>query len=117
MPQNESKELLEALDAMKNEKNKENAERLTKLLEDVEVLVPAVMPKNTDPAILKQMSSTSPDTPQPIPEGAQPLPCCRMKLARSFFLYLHLMNRLKRERVYQNIQLPLICHLSHALTL
>ncbi len=75
MPQNESKELLEALDAMKNEKNKENAERLTKLLEDVEVLVPAVMPKNTDPAILKQMSSTSPDTPQPIPEGAQPLPC------------------------------------------
>ena len=75
MPQNESKELLEALDAMKKEKNKENAERLTKLLEDMEVLVPAVMPKNTDPAILKQMSSGTPDTPQPIPAGAQPLPC------------------------------------------
>jgi len=75
MPQNESKELLEALDAMKKEKNKENAERLTELLEEIEVLVPAVMPKNTDPAILKQMSSSTPETPHPVPEGAQPLPC------------------------------------------
>lgn len=75
MPQNESKELLEALDAMKKEKNKENAERLTKLLEDTEVFVPAVMPKDTDPAILKQMSSGASDTPQPVPAGAQPLPC------------------------------------------
>ena len=75
MPQNESKELLEALDAMKKEKNQENAERLTKLLEEIEVLVPAVMPKNTDPAILKQMSSSTPETPHPVPEGAQPLPC------------------------------------------
>lgn len=75
MPQNESKELLEALDAMKNEKNKENAERLTKLLEDTEVFVPAAMPENTDPEILKQMFSQEPDTPQPVPEGARPVPC------------------------------------------
>lgn len=75
MPQNESKELLEALDAMKNERNEENAEKLTKLLEDTEVLVPAVMPKNTNPAILKQMSTGTPDNPRSIPSGAQPLPC------------------------------------------
>lgn len=74
MPQSESKELLEALDAMKNEKNKENAERLTRLLEDTEVFVPAVMPQDTDPAILKEMYG-NPDTPQPVPEGARPVPC------------------------------------------
>lgn len=74
MPQSESKELLEALDAMKNEKNKENAERLTKLLEEVQVFVPAVMPEDTDPGILKEMYG-KPDTPQPVPEGARPVPC------------------------------------------
>ncbi|MFG6393537.1 MAG: SseB family protein [Lachnospiraceae bacterium] len=74
MPQNESKELLEALDAMKAEKNKENAERLTKLLEDTEVFVPAVLPQDTDPGILKQMYGSQ-GTPQPVPEGARPVPC------------------------------------------
>lgn len=74
MPVKESKELLEALDAMKEEKSRENAERLTKLLNETQVLVPAVMPKNTDPAILKQMVA-HPDTQMPIPKGAQPIPC------------------------------------------
>ena len=72
MPANN--ELLEALDAMKAEKNVENAERLTKLLENTNVLVPAIMPKNTDPAILKEMAS-HPGKPMPMPQGVHPVPC------------------------------------------
>jgi len=67
-------ELLEALDAMQKERNKENAGRLTQLLDKAVVLVPAVMPKNTDPAVLKHMAQ-NPGRQMPIPKGAQPSPC------------------------------------------
>lgn len=72
MPANN--ELLKALDAMKNEQTAENAEKLTKLLEKINMLVPAVMPKNTDPAILKRMAVQT-GKHIPIPEGANPIPC------------------------------------------
>lgn len=72
MPANN--ELLEALDAMKKERNIENAQRLTKLLENTNVFVPAVMPKDTDPELLKRMSA-NPGKPMPMPEGAHPVPC------------------------------------------
>ena len=74
MPVKESKELLEALDAMKKEANKENAEKLSKLLDESIVYIPAVMPKNTDPAILRQMAGPAGKS-MPVPKGAQPVPC------------------------------------------
>ncbi len=74
MPANNELELLEALDAMKNERSKENAERLTKLLENTNVLVPAVMPNNTDPELLQYMTA-NPGKPIPMPKGAHPIPC------------------------------------------
>lgn len=74
MPANN--ELLEALDAMKAEKSVENATRLTNLLENTNVLVPAIMPKNTDPAILKKMvSHPGKPMPMPMPQGVHPVPC------------------------------------------
>lgn len=72
MPANN--ELLDALDAMKNEKSIENAQRLTKVLEKSNVFVPAVMPNNTDPALLKYMAQ-NPGKPMPMPEGVHPIPC------------------------------------------
>ena len=74
MPVKESKELLEALDAMKKEANKENAEKLSKLLDESIVYIPAIIPKNTDPAILRQMAGPAGKS-MPVPKGAQPVPC------------------------------------------
>ncbi len=68
------KELLDALVAMKNEPNKEHADDLTAILNDSVMLVPAVMPKDTDPAIIKQMMK-NPKKPMPMPAGARPSPC------------------------------------------
>jgi len=106
MPVKESKELLEALDAMKKEKNKENAERLTELLEEIEVLVPAVMPKNTDPAILKQMSSSTPETPHPVPEGAQPLPCILQNEAGQKFFPIFTYKNITQANIFGYLNPP-----------
>lgn len=69
-----NKELLNQLDLMKKEPNAEVANKLTQMLDEINVFLPAVMPRNTDPAILRQMAA-SPKKPQPIPQGAKPTPC------------------------------------------
>ena len=72
MPTN--KELIEQLELMKKEPNAEVANKLTQMLSEINVFLPAVMPRNTDPAILRQMAA-NPKKPQPMPKGARPNPC------------------------------------------
>ncbi len=69
-----NKELTAQLELMKNEPNAEVANKLTQMLSGINVFLPAVMPRNTDPEILKQMV-VSPKKPQPMPKGARPNPC------------------------------------------
>ena len=96
MPVKESKELLEALDAMKKEANKENAEKLSKLLDESIVYIPAVMPKNTDPAILRQMAGPAGKS-MPVPKVRNQYHVySRMRRERSFSLYLHQRRKLQK---------------------
>ena len=62
------------LDEMKKKQSNELAAQLTEALGKAFVYVPATMPKDTDPAILKKMME-NPGVESPIPDGAQPQPC------------------------------------------
>lgn len=62
------------LDEMKKNQSNELAAQLTEALGKAFVYVPATMPKDTDPAILKKMME-NPGVESPIPDGAQPQPC------------------------------------------
>lgn len=70
----DNKEIEKILDKMKETQTNELAAQLTKALSEAHVYVPATMPKNTDPEILRKMMA-NPGVETPIPEGAQPQPC------------------------------------------
>ena len=70
----ENKEIDELLNKMKSGQTKEDAQKLTSLLETANILVPANMPEDTDPEILKKITDYNGE-PAPIPEGANPQPC------------------------------------------
>lgn len=70
----ENRKIEKILDEMKEKQSNELAAQLTEALSEAHVYVPATMPKDTDPEILKKMME-NPGVESPIPEGAQPQPC------------------------------------------
>ena len=70
----ENRKIEKILDEMKEKQSNELATQLTEALSEAHVYVPATMPKDTDPEILKKMME-NPGVESPIPEGAQPQPC------------------------------------------
>lgn len=70
----DNKKIEAILDKMKETQSNEFATQLTEALSEAYVYVPATMPKDTDPEILKKMME-NPGVETPIPEGAQPQPC------------------------------------------
>ena len=74
MADKDNQEIVEILDRLKEEKTQELADQAMKALAGINVFIPAVMPKDTPQEILDDMTS-QPNTPRPIPEGAQPQPC------------------------------------------
>ena len=88
------------LDEMKKKQSNELAAQLTEALGKAFVYVPATMPKDTDPAILKKMME-NPGVESPIPEEhSHSLVFSRMTMAQSSFRYLHQRRRWRKERVY-----------------
>lgn len=80
-----SKELDDILNIMKGSHTQENARKLTDLLGESNIFIPAKMPSDTDPEILKHITAND-GTPMPIPEGAQPQPCVLInKEGKRFF--------------------------------
>ena len=77
------------LDEMKKNQSNELAAQLTEALGKAFVYVPATMPKDTDPAILKKLM-----------EHSHSLVFSRMTMAQSSFRYLHQRRRWRKERVY-----------------
>lgn len=72
----ENKKLEKILEEMKakGRGNQEHSEEFLTLLKASSVVVPAVMPKNTSPEIMRQMLQ-NPGKEQAIPAGAHPQPC------------------------------------------
>lgn len=70
----ENRKIEKILDEMKEKQSNELATQLTEALSEAHVYVPATMPKDTAPEILKKMME-NPGVESPIPEGAQPQPC------------------------------------------
>lgn len=68
----ENKKLEQMLDEMKEKKEKPSQEFM-ELLQTSHVIVPAFMPKDTNPEIMRQMAQ-NPGQPQKIPVGANPQP-------------------------------------------
>ena len=69
-----NKEIENLLNKMKIAQTKDDAENLTNLLETANMLVPAKMPDDTDPEILKIIEESK-GKETPVPEGAKPQPC------------------------------------------
>lgn len=72
----DNKKLEKMLEQMKakGQGNSEHSQEFMDLLKASSVVVPAVMPKNTNPEIMRQMLQ-NPGKEQAIPEGAHPQPC------------------------------------------
>lgn len=71
-----SQELEEILDQLTETKESELAHQLMKELQNSIVILPAVLPPDTDPALVKQMQEMTKDgTEQPLPDEANPKPC------------------------------------------
>ncbi|MDE6567357.1 MAG: SseB family protein [Lachnospiraceae bacterium] len=71
-----SQELEEILDRLTETKDAELAHQFMKEVQDSIVILPAIMPPDTDPALLKQMQKMAKDgTEQPLPKDANPKPC------------------------------------------
>ena len=68
-----NKEIENLLNKMKIAQTKDDAENLTNLLETANMLVPAKMPDDTDPEILKIIEESK-GKETPVPEGAKPQP-------------------------------------------
>lgn len=73
MAQKKMQELEQALITLKKEESKENISRLMKLMEQSEFLVPAVLPPDTDPRLIKQIVERKGKT-MPLPKGVSPRP-------------------------------------------
>ncbi len=70
----ENKELEKVMNEMKAKGNGTLSEEFFEILKSATVCVPAVMPRDTDPKIMKQLLQ-NPGQTQAIPEGARPQPC------------------------------------------
>ncbi len=64
------KEIEAALDKIKKKMNQQVSQEIMDAIQHSTVIVPAVMPKDTDPGILRQMLKN-----QALPKGANPQPC------------------------------------------
>lgn len=68
MSQRINKELEQAILALKKENSRENIDRLMKTMEDCNFYIPATLPPDMDPKLMKQMADTAGKT-LPIPKG------------------------------------------------
>lgn len=82
----ENKKLEQMLDEMKA-KNEKPSQEFMELLQASHVIVPAFMPKSTDPEIMRQMLQ-NPGQPQKIPAGANPQPLVLENAAGKKYLAL-----------------------------
>lgn len=73
MSQKGRKELEQALVALKKENTKENINHFMKIMEECEFLIPAVLPPDTDPRIMKQLAQAG-GKQISIPKGLSPRP-------------------------------------------
>lgn len=73
MERKKLEELEQALLALKKENNQENIARLMKQMEQNEFFVPAVLPPDTDPHLIKQIVERKGKT-VPLPQGVSPRP-------------------------------------------
>lgn len=69
-----NKEIENLLNKMKIAQTKDDAANLTNLLETANMFVPAKMPEDTDPELLKKIEESK-GKETSIPEGAKPQPC------------------------------------------
>lgn len=71
-----SQELEKILDRLTETKDAELAHQFMKEVQNSIVILPAIMPPDSDPALLKQMQEMAKDgTERPLPEDANPKPC------------------------------------------
>lgn len=69
-------QLNELLDELTKTKNSDLAHKIIQELQQSIVILPAIMPPDTDPALLQQMKeAASHGGEAPLPEGANPTPC------------------------------------------
>ena len=93
-----NEELVHLLDEMKTNNTQENAQKLTALLEKAILHVPAVLPANTNPDIIKQMMQNG-GVDQPIPEGARPQPfIIQNNEGRKFFPLFTSVDEIKKGK-------------------
>ena len=70
----DNRKIEKLLDQMKDTQSTELATQLTEALAESHVYVPAIMPRDTKPEVLRKMME-NPGVETAIPEGAQPQPC------------------------------------------
>lgn len=73
MSQKMNKELDQAIQALKKENSRENIDRLMQAMERCDFYIPATLPPDTDPKLMKQMAKTAGKT-LPIPKGVSMRP-------------------------------------------
>ena len=73
MEQTKMAEVEQAMEALKKENTKENMTRLMQTMEACDFFMPAVLPPDTDPKLMKQIVQNS-DRQMPIPQGVSPRP-------------------------------------------
>ena len=69
----DNRKIEKLLDQMKDTQSTELATQLTEALAESHVYVPAIMPRDTKPEVLR--NDGNPGVETAIPEGAQPQPC------------------------------------------
>lgn len=71
----ETQKIEKILEELQENVTTEKFQQMTEELEKIPLCIPAVMPKDTNPSVLRQMAQHADGKPAAIPEGANPHPC------------------------------------------